>query len=595
MAPERKRKAPPSSKPSGGGAKPSHPAGSKRPALSTKQLKYRPPPVKKARVEVEYEESAPSKGGKKSQATGGGASGQQKGKGREEKKGDKAGETNGRPLKKKEIERLKAEAAEKKALKALGGAAATKAPEVAATPSTSTLKSSTAKAPSTKKQLSFADDHPTLPTSTPSASTSEPAQPFKKTTPRVLLPPKTFQIITGSYEKLLYGLSGTFPLPSTPVEERDYTIKPIFIFPAHQACVKAVAASEGGKWLATGSTDEVVKIWDLRRRKEVGGLVQHSGSITSLLFPTRTHLLTASEDATLTLFRTRDWTMLRSFKGHTGRINSIAVHPTGKLALTVGKDRTMRMWDLMRGKAGGAVKLGKEGEVLRFSPSGQTFAVLSTTTIDLYTKDMSPILTLTNSKRFHDFHFLEIPSSTPVVEGEPTPEPREMLFAAVEDGFTRVWERVGGRMGDLGVKEEGWTELVRLGGHENRVKSLSPLYPLLSTISSDGFINLYDLTLLPPTPSSTTAVTPVPVQLPQGQYDTKGTRLTCLTMAEGERGVEGVDEEDVEGDEEEWGGIGSESEEESEEGSEEGLSGEDMEDMEEEDEMEGEEEEEEDE
>jgi len=130
----------------------------------------------------------------------------------------------------------------------------------------------------------------------------------------------------------------------------------------------------------------------------------------------------------------------------------------------------------------------------------------------------------------------------------------------------------------------------------HRVKSLSPLYPLLSTISSDGFINLYDLTLLPPTPTlpvdSTAAI---PVQLPQGQYDTKGTRLTCVTMAEGERGVEGVEEEDVEGDEEEWGGIGSESEEEESEGSEEeeGMSGEDME--EDEDELEGEEEEEDDE
>lgn len=109
-----------------------------------------------------------------------------------------------------------------------------------------------------------------------------------------------------------------------------------------------------------------------------------------------------------------------------------------------------------------------EGEVIRFSPSGQSFAVLSTTTIDLYTKDMSPILTLTNTKRFHDFHFLEIPSTAVVAEGEDAPEPREMLFAAVEDGFTRVWERVGGRMGDLGVKEEQWTELARLGGHGNR-------------------------------------------------------------------------------------------------------------------------------
>ena len=82
----------------------------------------------------------------------------------------------------------------------------------------------------------------------------------------------TFIIIAGSYEKLLYGLEGSYAAGSSKP-----TLKPIFIFPAHWACVKAVAASPGGKWLATGSEDEFVKVWDLRRRKEVGSLSQHEG------------------------------------------------------------------------------------------------------------------------------------------------------------------------------------------------------------------------------------------------------------------------------------------------------------------------------
>lgn len=83
-----------------------------------------------------------------------------------------------------------------------------------------------------------------------------------------------FVIVAGSYEKLLYGLEGSFPSSSTPTST---TLKPIFIFPAHLACVKAIAASPGGKWLATGSEDEFIKVWDLRRRKEVGSLSQHTG------------------------------------------------------------------------------------------------------------------------------------------------------------------------------------------------------------------------------------------------------------------------------------------------------------------------------
>lgn len=90
----------------------------------------------------------------------------------------------------------------------------------------------------------------------------------------------TFKIVVGTYEKLLYGLEGRFAPDSDPSNQPNITLTPLFIFPAHVACVKALGASpHGGKWLATGSTDEIIKIWDLRRRKEVGGLVQHQGQL----------------------------------------------------------------------------------------------------------------------------------------------------------------------------------------------------------------------------------------------------------------------------------------------------------------------------
>lgn len=84
-----------------------------------------------------------------------------------------------------------------------------------------------------------------------------------------------------------------------------------------------------------------------------------SGSITYLTFPSPSHLLTCSEDGTICLFRSRDWVLLRIFKGHKGRVNAVAVHPSGKLALSVGRDKTIRMWDFMRGKPAGSTKIYK--------------------------------------------------------------------------------------------------------------------------------------------------------------------------------------------------------------------------------------------
>jgi WD40 repeat protein len=83
------------------------------------------------------------------------------------------------------------------------------------------------------------------------------------------------------------------------------------------------------------------------------------GSITVLNFPTKSHLLSASEDGTICLYHTRDWAVLSTLRGHKGRVNAVAVHPSSKICLSVGKDRVLRMWDLMRGKGSASVKLGK--------------------------------------------------------------------------------------------------------------------------------------------------------------------------------------------------------------------------------------------
>jgi hypothetical protein len=117
-----------------------------------------------------------------------------------------------------------------------------------------------------------------------SAKASKPPRPLKpaKAAKPMAAPapppplPAAFKIVAGSYEKLLYGLQGSVAVG--PDGTLAFALKPVFIFPAHVSCVKAVAASPaGGKWLATGSADEIIKVWDLRRRKEVGGLMHHSG------------------------------------------------------------------------------------------------------------------------------------------------------------------------------------------------------------------------------------------------------------------------------------------------------------------------------
>ena len=85
----------------------------------------------------------------------------------------------------------------------------------------------------------------------------------------------SFEIVAGSYERFLYGLHCTL---SGSGQDATVDIQPIFQFPAHISAVKTVHASPNGKWLVTGSGDEVIKLWDLRQRKEIGGLLAHEGA-----------------------------------------------------------------------------------------------------------------------------------------------------------------------------------------------------------------------------------------------------------------------------------------------------------------------------
>ncbi|KAK8845382.1 hypothetical protein IAR55_006095 [Kwoniella newhampshirensis] len=377
----------------------------------------------------------------------------------------------------------------------------------------------------------------------------------KSTVPAPPVHSSTFVIIAGTYEKLLYGIEGSFPSSSStsspgPVQP---SLEPIFIFPAHLACVKAVAASPGGKWLATGSEDEFVKVWDLRRRKEVGSLSQHTGSVTSLHFPSPAHLITTSVDSTLSLFRTSDWALLKSLKGHSGRVNHVDVHPTGRVALSVGKDQTLKMWDLMRGRGAASLALGSEAEMVKFSQLGTHFAVLFPRKIQIYSLTLKLLHTLETKSRFNTLLFTLIPSTGDEEESE-------LLCAGTEKGAVEAYKITVGK--DDAAEEDNEDEeeeeeesadnkgkgadlekIATLVGHANRIKSVSALpffvpsssgeprkTVLLSTASSDGLINLYDLSAVPVADGE---VEDKQIQ-PAASYDTKGSRLTCVFIADGQ-------------------------------------------------------------
>lgn len=209
-------------------------------------------------------------------------------------------------------------------------------------------------------------------------------------------------IVAGSYERLLYGLELTKPKntndsmksDATPKSKKqrlleaataansksDVNLEPSYVYPAHLSCIKTLAANQ--RYLVSGSTDELVKVYDLKLRKEVGVLMHHSGSITCTEFFGKS-LITASEDGLICILRTKDWEVLKTIEGHKHGVNSISIHPSGKLLLSGGRDSALKLWDLTNGQCAYQMRLKTPATKVLWSPKtevlsgGDLYAVMT--------------------------------------------------------------------------------------------------------------------------------------------------------------------------------------------------------------------------
>lgn len=191
------------------------------------------------------------------------------------------------------------------------------------------------------------------------------------------------EVIVGTYEGFLLGYS-------LFTEETGPKLKQTFASHLHTASVRCI--SKNGKFLASGGTDDRVVVVDMKNRKEHTVLMNHNGTINSVAFThSGTHLLTTSDDGSIIVTRTGNWQIEKIWKkAHGGQpVTAIAVHPSDKLALSIGGDKSLRTWNLIKGRPAFAINLSSKGIVMatdiKFSPGGDRFSLLSQQTVDIWT------------------------------------------------------------------------------------------------------------------------------------------------------------------------------------------------------------------
>ncbi|KAK7987621.1 hypothetical protein PG989_007936 [Apiospora arundinis] len=431
--------------------------------------------------------------------------------------------------------------------------------------------------------------------------------------------PVTVQIVAGSYDRILHGITATIS-PDDKVDFAD-----TFLFNAHASAIRCLALSppsapESGKgqkiMLATGGTDERINIYNISahpparkdkdflsavaprkilensKNRELGTLLHHSSTITKLAFPTKSKLISASEDSTIAITRIRDMSMLSSIKvpipkpqgrpsgdtaalgGAPSGVNDFAVHSSMKVMISLSKgERSMRLWNLLTAKKAGVLNFGRDvlqeigeprhstGEGLKiiWHPNSEEFCVGFDRNLLAFGVDGVPRCKVLPDSRtkIHEFCYFSTDDADKSILAVSTEDGRIMFFSTDDEDLKQPEEAADSKktsqlptaklLGQLGGKE---------GGVNGRIKTFSLLRPdqrkdevFFACGSSDGKIRLFQVTLKELVKSQK-ADKAVQVGKLLGSYNTDN-RITCMegfVMIPRPEGVDESDDDDEEDD-----------------------------------------------
>jgi WD40 repeat protein len=128
-------------------------------------------------------------------------------------------------------------------------------------------------------------------------------------------------------------------------------------FTGHTDDVHAIAFTNDGRTMATGSVDKRVRFWQVNSRTPRGGpVIGHTADVQDVAFsPDGGTLLSGSWDTTARAWRVPEtFSVSRFLSGHVGDVHGIAFSPRGGLLATSGvDDNTTRLWKLPDGQPDG--------------------------------------------------------------------------------------------------------------------------------------------------------------------------------------------------------------------------------------------------
>ncbi|KAJ7686939.1 WD40 repeat-like protein [Mycena rosella] len=150
------------------------------------------------------------------------------------------------------------------------------------------------------------------------------------------------------------------------------------IFRGHTGATTSVNFSPDGAWIASGSLDCTVRVWDAQTGALVAGPCEHTEAVYSVHFSPGGHrIASGSYDNTVRVWDTGTGALIAGpFIGHQNAVNSVHFSPDGTQIASGSYDETVRVWDAQTGTLVAGPFKGHRGSVtsVHFSPDGVLIA-----------------------------------------------------------------------------------------------------------------------------------------------------------------------------------------------------------------------------
>ena len=147
----------------------------------------------------------------------------------------------------------------------------------------------------------------------------------------------------------------------------------------HTLAVTSTVFSPDGRWLASGSLDKTIKLWEVASGREVRTFKGHAHGVASLAFsPDGRWLASGGEDKMVKIWEVTTGREAQTLRGHVNDVTSVAFSPDGELVAGGSLGQTIRIWRLSTGRV---IKTLWFREIswhpVVFSPKGQWLALAS--------------------------------------------------------------------------------------------------------------------------------------------------------------------------------------------------------------------------